>query len=239
MTDLSLTVAPKSDQLNADDLIAGPRPLHITKVSANPGSPEQPISVYFDGDDGKPYKPCKSMRRVLLQVWGKDGNAYPGHSMMVYRDPKVRFGGLEVGGIRISHMSHIEKDVTLALTETRASRKPYTVKPMPQDGATLSGPKFPSLEEKDGTIWLKNLAALVTSTDDIATIAEIEAHRSVKQANDKAPAHIKSRIAEIFSDRRKKLEVQREEVTFDQIENDPTLGQSGDIFPGDLPSRAA
>jgi hypothetical protein len=137
MTDLSMTIAPKSDQLNSDDLISGPRTIRITKVSANPDSAEQPISIAFEGDNGKPYKPCKSMRRVLVHVWGKDGNAYAGRSMTIYRDAKVQFGGLEVGGIRISHMSHIDADVTLALTATRANRKPFRVKPLAIDRAAV------------------------------------------------------------------------------------------------------
>jgi len=35
MTDMSLHIAPKSEQLNADDLIAGPRTITITSVSAS------------------------------------------------------------------------------------------------------------------------------------------------------------------------------------------------------------
>lgn len=130
MTDLSLTIAPKSDQLNSDDLIAGPRTITITRVTGNEGSAEQPVNVYFEGDNGKPYRPCKSMRRVMVQVWGKDGTQYPGRSMTLYRDPEVAFGGLKVGGTRISHMSHIEAPVTMALTATRANKKPFTVKPL-------------------------------------------------------------------------------------------------------------
>ena len=72
MTDLAKTIEPKSDQLNADDLIAGPRTIVITAVRANAGSAEQPVSISFEGDDGKPYKPCKSMRRVMVHVWGPD-----------------------------------------------------------------------------------------------------------------------------------------------------------------------
>ena len=139
MTDLSLTIAPKSDQLNADDLIAGPRTITITHVSAAPSSPDQPIAINFEGDRGKPYKPCKSMRRVFVQVWGKDGHAYVGRSLTLYRDPAVQFGGIAVGGIRISHMSHIDQPVTMALTTTRANRKPYTVKPLANAPAAGAG----------------------------------------------------------------------------------------------------
>lgn len=130
MTDLSLTIAPKSDQLNSDDLIGGPKTIRITRVSGNEGSAEQPINIFFEGDNGKPYRPCKSMRRVLVHVWGKDGHAYVGRSMTLYRDPTVQFGGLAVGGTRISHMSHIDEPKTMALTATRANRKPFTVKPL-------------------------------------------------------------------------------------------------------------
>jgi hypothetical protein len=129
MTDLRLTIAPKSDQMNSDDLIAGPRTITVTRVSLC-GEAEQPVAINFDGDNGKPYKPCKSMRRVLVSLWGPDGNAYAGRSMTLYRDDKVQFGGLAVGGIRISHMSHIDRDMTMALTATRANRKPFTVRPL-------------------------------------------------------------------------------------------------------------
>jgi hypothetical protein len=146
MTDLGTTIAPKSDQLNADDLIAGPKTIRVTKVTANPGAPEQPISIYFEGDNNKPYKPGKSMRRVLVQVWGKDGDAYVGRSMTLFRDQGVQFGGIAVGGIRISHMSDIKGPVTLALTATRASRKPYTVQPLEQKAAPTTKPTVdPSL----------------------------------------------------------------------------------------------
>lgn len=129
MTDLSKTIAPKSDQLNADDLIAGPRTITITSVRGCEEA-DQPIAVHFEGDDRKPYKPCKSMRRVMVHVWGADGNAYPGKRMTLVCDPNVAFGGIKVGGIRISHMTGIDRDMTMALTVTRAQRKPYTVKPL-------------------------------------------------------------------------------------------------------------
>jgi hypothetical protein len=62
------TIVPKSDQLNSDDLIGGPRTIRLTKVHLT--GEEQPVALHYEGDDGKPYKPCKSMRRVLVQLWG-------------------------------------------------------------------------------------------------------------------------------------------------------------------------
>lgn len=130
MVDLSQFIAPKSDQLNADDLIGGSRTVTVTRVKGEASDKDQPISIFFEGDNSKPFKPCKSMRRVLVEVWGKDGREYAGRSMTLYRDPEVTFGGIKVGGIRISHMSHIDRSKTVMLTITRARRKPMEIKPL-------------------------------------------------------------------------------------------------------------
>lgn len=130
MTDLSKTIAPKSDQLNADDLISGSIDVVIRDVTGNQGG-DQPVNVFYEGDNGKPYRPCKSMRRVMVHVWGADGKGYIGKAMRLYCDPKVKFGNIEVGGIRISHMSGIDGRRQFALTTTRSQRKPYIVEPMP------------------------------------------------------------------------------------------------------------
>lgn len=127
--DMHQTIVPKSDQLNADDLIGREMTIKITGVDIK-GGQEQPVSISFDGDGGKPYKACKSMCRVMVSVWGADSKKYVGRSMTLYRDPKVKWGGMEVGGIRISHMSDISEDMTMALTMTRANKKPFTVRPL-------------------------------------------------------------------------------------------------------------
>ena len=129
MNDMASAIIPKSDQLNADDLLAGPITIKITGVTVK-GGQEQPVSIHYEGDDGKPYKSCKSMNRVLVTAWGPDSSKYVGRSLTLYCDPKVKWGGMEVGGIRISHMSDIDSALTLALTVTRANKKPYTVKPL-------------------------------------------------------------------------------------------------------------
>ena len=129
MSDMKPTIVPKSDQMNADDLITGPRTITIRDVKIAPGT-EQPVGVFFNDDGGKPYLPCKSMRRVMVALWGPDASAYSGRSMTLYRDPSVTWGGMEVGGIRISHMSHIDKTTVVVLTATKKARKPFTVMPL-------------------------------------------------------------------------------------------------------------
>lgn len=131
MEDISSTIVPKSDQLNADDLIAGPRIIKITAVKSATGDKgEKGIAIHFEGDDDKPYKPCKSMRRVLVWAWGPKSKDYIGQSLKLYRDPNVMFGGVAVGGIRISHMTGIDCAQEIALTETRGKRKPFRVSPL-------------------------------------------------------------------------------------------------------------
>ena len=82
------------------------------------------------------------MRRVLVNLWGPDGETYVGRSLTIYRDEQVLFGGVEVGGIRISHMSNLQRETTMALTATKAKRKPFTVKPL----ATAPAPVAPPAE---------------------------------------------------------------------------------------------
>ena len=125
MMDMTQAIQPRSDQVNADDLISGPMTVIIQSVSIKPGD-DQPISIKLEGMT-KVYRPCKSMARVLVQAYGPDASKYSGRSMVLYRDPKVKWGGLEVGGIRISHLSHIEKPMQMMLTETRSKRAPFKV----------------------------------------------------------------------------------------------------------------
>lgn len=127
--DLSHTIIPKSNQLNADDLISGPMTITVTDVDVI-DAPDQPLSIHYDGENGRPYKPCKSMRRVLIQAWGNLSSDFIGKSMTLYRDSAVKFAGEAVGGIRISHLSHIKRDMKMVLTVTRAKRAPYHIKKM-------------------------------------------------------------------------------------------------------------
>ena len=121
------TIIPKSDQLNADDLIAGPITVTVEGVKRS-SSPDQPIDILISGH--RPFRPCKSMRRVLISVWGDKGSEWIGQSMTLYRDESVKYGGVAVGGIRISHVTGIDKRRDLMLTSNRTKREMYTVNPL-------------------------------------------------------------------------------------------------------------
>lgn len=128
--DITEAAAPKSDQINADDLISGPRVITITETRR--GNDEQPVEIVTqEFGPRRPYRPGKSMIRVLINAWGPESSTYVGRKLTIYRDPEITFGRDKVGGIRISHMSHIDKKLTLALTVTRGRKAPYIVEPMP------------------------------------------------------------------------------------------------------------
>ena len=129
MADMDPIIQPKSDQLNADSLLGGPITVRVREVRITQGQ-EQPCSVFYEGDQGKPFKPCKSMAKIMVKAWGNNSKNYVGKSMTLFRDPKVKWAGMEVGGIRISHMSHIERDLVTSLTASKGNYKPYIVKPL-------------------------------------------------------------------------------------------------------------
>lgn len=155
------TIVPKSDQINADDLIGTTLTITIREVKFHHGS-EQPVSMFFDGSD-KAYRPGKSMCRVLVHAWGPDANAYVGRSLKLYRDPTIRFGKDEVGGIRISHMSHIDGPMKMALTATRGSRKAYQVQPLEVER------QVPSAE----ALTLDAARTLVERAPDMAALEQV------------------------------------------------------------------
>lgn len=133
MNDMAKVIIPKSDQWNFDDFQAGPLTFTIESVRVRPGT-EQPVEITMAGTP-KFYRPCKSMARVIVNAWGADSSKYAGRSLTLYGDPTVKWGGLEVGGIRISHMSDIDAKLTMALTMTKQNRKPFTVRPLEASGA--------------------------------------------------------------------------------------------------------
>lgn len=126
--DISTSLAPRSDQINADDLVAGPMTVTIRKVVG--GKAEQPFDFLLEETD-RAFRPAVTMRRLIAAAWGTDGDQYVGRRLTLYRDPTIRFGKDVVGGIRISHMSHIDKRIEIKLQVTRGKRDTFAVDPLP------------------------------------------------------------------------------------------------------------
>ena len=126
--DITPSIAAKSDQWNADDLIGTSQTVTIDHWTK--GSDEQPNNLHLVETPKRAYRPSKSMARVIVQAWGKESDNYAGKRLTLARDPNVKYAGQKVGGIVISHISDITKPLTIALTERRGLKVPFTVKPL-------------------------------------------------------------------------------------------------------------
>lgn len=127
------TLAPTSDQLDAVDLLGGPRIFTVERVSK--GSIEQPVQVHLR-EFPRVWRPGKSMRRVLASCWGVESAEWAGRRVELYCDEKVAFGGKAVGGTRISRLSHIEKAKKVPLLISRGQSAMWTVEPLPEPTPT-------------------------------------------------------------------------------------------------------
>lgn len=136
--DLSETIAPTSDQLDAVDLLTGPRTFTVRAVDR--GNAEQPVNIHLT-EFPRPWRPGKSMRRVLVACWGPDASTYVGRRVTLFLDPDVTFGKDRTGGTRISHLSHIDKPTKVPLLVSRGKSAMFTVQPLPdvQAPAKLAG----------------------------------------------------------------------------------------------------
>jgi hypothetical protein len=126
--DLTESIAPRSDQINADDLVGGPITYTIREVVA--GKAEAPFDFMLV-ETNRAYRPSKTMRRVIVHAWGAETANYAGRRLTLYREPSIKFGGATVGGIRVSHVSHIDGPKSIPLQVTRGKRETFTVEPLP------------------------------------------------------------------------------------------------------------
>ena len=126
--DISDTLAPKSDQIDAVELADGPRTVTITNVTR--GSAEQPVNIHL-AEFPRPWRPSKGVRRILAAAWGTDTTAWHGKRATIHLDQSVKYGGKAVGGIRVSALSGIDKPLTLPMIVTRQQIEQVKIAPLP------------------------------------------------------------------------------------------------------------
>ena len=184
ITDLRSTIVPKSDQLNAEQLLTGDMTVTVSDVGL--GSDDQPVIIHYISDDGRPYKPCKTMRKVLIFAWGEDGRKWFGRSMTLYCDQTVKFGGMNVGGIRISHLSDIQRDIAISLTATKGKKSQHTIKVLKVAPAVKATALF-------------DVLATISSADTITALSDAGKLAALLADEDKpeAKAAYKSRMVAI------------------------------------------
>lgn len=194
MVDISFALEAKSDQLNAVDIIAAERIIKIRDVKVQKG--EQPVSVYFDGDNNKPWKPCKGMLRILAGAWGQDTAAWIGKSAQIFYEPTVMYGGKEVGGIRIRKLSDIDpKGLNFSLAINRQRREPYPVPLLTVNTTPYPDDKFESGFSamvdmmRSGEMTLQQIIARCQKTGELSAsqLARLEAEAPVEVEGDEDP----------------------------------------------------
>uniref|UniRef100_UPI003F49410E hypothetical protein n=1 Tax=Arthrobacter silvisoli TaxID=2291022 RepID=UPI003F49410E len=149
--DLTESIAPKSDQLDAVDLLSGPRTFTIQSVSR--GNAEQPFNFHL-AEFPRVWRPGKSMRRVIVAAWGPSADAYTGKRITLYCDPSVQFGGELVGGTRISHMSGLDKPLKVPLLIKRGKSSTFTVQPLTEAPAAPKRDFLAEAEQAGGDTGL-------------------------------------------------------------------------------------
>lgn len=183
MTDVTFALAAKSDQLNAVDIIGVEPVIKIRKVEVKK-TEQQPVWIYYEGDNNKPWKPCKGMLRVISGCWGADSSNWVGKSIKIFCNPDVTYGGQQVGGVRIRAVSHIPKEgmhfvQAISRTKRNVIHVPYldtTTKPYPEDKFTAA---FPTMEKKlkSGEMSLQQVVAQCQNTGELSKeqLAKLEA----------------------------------------------------------------
>lgn len=125
---MRVTIEKKTDQLNYEDFLGGATRI-VTIAGVKAGTKEQQYDIALEGDK-RVWRPAVTVLKLLVAAWGDDATEWVGRRAMLYGDPTITFGRDRVGGIRVSHVSHIAAPVSANLTETRGKRKVHTVEPL-------------------------------------------------------------------------------------------------------------
>lgn len=157
--DLMRATQAKSDQLNSCDLLGGPLVAQILDVKS--GNSEQPVIIVIDSWP-QPWKPSKTSLRVLCACWGNDPSVWVGRWVVLYNDESVKWAGEAIGGIRTSHLSHIDGPKTIMVNQTRGKKGAQKVEPYYPQGADQPEPEKAYYAEED---FAKNLPAWIELID--------------------------------------------------------------------------
>ena len=127
---MRVDIKKNTDQLNYEDFLGGvTRVVTIAKVEK--GRKEAQYDIAIEEDD-RYWRPPATILKLLKLAYGEEGADWVGKKAMLYGDPDVKMKGVKVGGIRVSHLSHIDGPLTASLTVTRGQTAVFTVDPLPE-----------------------------------------------------------------------------------------------------------
>lgn len=172
ISDLSGAIVIKTDQLNAEDFIGDiTMDIVITRVDYKKGASQQSLSLHSEGL--QPFKPCLTMIKALIEIWGKDGRQWVGRTLTLYRRIDVDFGKQKnIGGVRISHFSDMPSPVhKMMLTVRRGLKEEHTFYRWEPTDYTAIIKRFMAIgsqEEKDA-VWVNFNEAQRTAINNSIT----------------------------------------------------------------------
>lgn len=144
---MRITAEPRSDQINYEDFLAGPRVYTIGGVRV--GTAEQKYDIQLQ-EEQRVWRPPLTVLRTLIACWGDDATVWQGRQAELYGDPSIRFGKDAVGGIRIKALSHLDEPKTVSVTVARGKRQKITVQPLPVQDAPQEADWYAAIEEAAG-----------------------------------------------------------------------------------------
>lgn len=125
---MKVDIKKNTDQLNYEDFLGGVTRI-VTIAKVEKGRKEAQYDIAIEGDD-RYWRPPATVLKLLRLAYGDEGADWVGKSARLYGDPEVKMKGVKVGGIRVSHLSHIEKPLSASLTVTRGQTGVFTIQPL-------------------------------------------------------------------------------------------------------------
>lgn len=125
---MRVIIKKKTDQLNFEDFLGGVTRT-VTIAGVKESKTESQYDVAIEGD-GRVWRPPATVLKLLVQAWGDEAANWIGKRATLYGDPDVTMMGEVVGGIRVSHLSHISKPIKARLTVTKGKKQLFTVQPL-------------------------------------------------------------------------------------------------------------
>lgn len=126
---MRVDIKKNTDQLNYEDFLGGLRRV-VTIAKVEKGRKEAQYDIAIEGDD-RYWRPPATILKLLQLAYGDEGADWVGKSAMLYGDPEVKMKGVKVGGIRVSHLSHIDKPLIASLAVTRGQMGNFRIDPLP------------------------------------------------------------------------------------------------------------
>jgi hypothetical protein len=146
LADIKAAIAPRSDQLNYVDFMAGPDTFTIERTEDyrdEKGGTR--VAIHMVERPGRPFKPSATNLRLIAIGWGDDDTGWPGRRITLGGDPEVTFGREKVGGIRVLALSDIAQPYTAKLPITRGKKAEYRVERLD----TATPPPIPTFATVD------------------------------------------------------------------------------------------